>query len=200
MANQNLNPWSTPPQFVSTGEGGARVSSGAGPALPGGFPGEGGAPPPPSPGFLRTVPQPVSVKPPGIGHDFLEGTQVTGVTSASGPASLATFSMPAGNRGWVRSLILQVNGLLLTSQISFSLQVNNTPVPGLGIIPVFAAVLTVYIQSWGPEEVFVDVAPDTQVQLLATVADAGTYTLGGLMHGWYVPAQVADAFAQGWGA
>jgi hypothetical protein len=153
-----------------------------------------------APGFTRTVPQPLLVKPP-VGIDFLEGSNLTGVNVAASPAQFFSFRVPLGSVGWVRSIFIQVNGLLATSLITFSLQQDSQPIPGWGTIPIPAATLGVFALTYGPDEVFSQLRPGGLLTLSATVTapDAAAYAMSGVVHGWTVPAGIADAFELGWG-
>ncbi|KKM75383.1 hypothetical protein LCGC14_1390730, partial [marine sediment metagenome] len=158
-----------------------------------------GTPPELPAGFFRSVPQPSVVKPPGVGIDFLLGDQLTGVNIAASPARIMAFRVEKGGGGGVRSIFMQISGLLATSNITFILAVAGIPVPGFGAIPVAPAVLGVSITNFGTDEVWVEIPPGKEVTFDVTVADAAAYNISGLIHGWQVPAPMANQFAEGWG-
>jgi len=191
--------WKTPPQFLATAEeaarGGARPGGGAAPLPFGGGGAGGGA----LPGFVRTVPPVNEVKPPQ-GQDFIVGGNVAGASVATTPAVLpgTAFLVPQGSVAYIRSLVLQVQQVLGTSDIAFAVRVDGTPVPGWQRIPVLPAVIAVWAQSWGPEEVYIEVQPGRTVEVSVTVLDGGAYNVGAILHGWIVPSALADASRAGW--
>ncbi len=146
------------------------------------------------------MPPPTVVKPP-VGIDFLEGSNLTGVNIAASPARFFSRTVPLGAVGWARSIFVQINGLLATSLISFSLRVDGLPVPGFGNIVIPPATLGVFALSYGPDEVYVQIRPGGVLTLEATVSapDAAAYAMSGIVHGWTVPAGIASAFDKGWG-
>jgi len=191
-------PWRTPPQFVATpgepSKGAARPGGGAAP-LPFGGGGGGGA----LPGFVRTVPPVNEVKPPQ-GQDFIVGGNLAGASVVTTPAVVTgvTFTVPLGSVGYIRSVVFQVQQVLVTSDIAFAVRVDQTPVQGWARVPVLPAAIAVWSQSWGPEEVYVEVQPGRTVDITVTVLDGGAYNVGAIMHGWTVPSALADASRAGW--
>ena len=109
-----------------------------------------------------------------------------------------TFTVPVGSVAYIRSLVLQVQQVLGTSDIAFAVRVDATPVPGWQRIPVLPAVIAVWAQSWGPEEVYIEVQPGRTVDVSVTVLDGGAYNVGAILHGWIVPSALAVASRAGW--
>jgi len=191
-----LKSWRTPPGFDSTpgvaGQGGIHplsLSSPSGGLLPGGV----------APGsFTRTVPPILQVKPPQ-GVDFAPGGSGS-FNSANTPATVTgvTVDVPLGSVAYLRSFVLQVNTLLPVSAITFAVRANGVPVAGFDQLYVIPANLAVWNESWGPDEIFLEIAPGTTLDIAVTVTDAATYTIGAAMHGWYVPLELVQSFDQGW--
>lgn len=160
----------------------------------GGGPGAGFAPPPPAPALQ--VPPWFLVKPPEAA-DFTACGRVAGLTSAAGQTVLtgSTVQIPANNVPVIRSLTLEVNNLLSTSDIDWRLRVNGNPVEGwapLTVFPRSAATITV---AYGPEETFIILPEGALIDVTAQVHDAGTYDVGAHLHGWFVGADVAERHA-----
>ena len=203
-AEDTLQPWGTPPSLTSVPEGSSgpvppavRAAGGMAPLNPTPSPGGGGV----APGFLRTVPPVLEVKPPS-GVDFnVPGNLVAQTTALTTPAIVVggcAFTVPDGSVAYVRSFVLQVQNLLPTSAITFSLRVDGAAVPGWDNIFVLPSNLATWIATYGPDETFLEVRPGKTVSIFVTIADAGVYSLGASMHGWTVAQQTADAFAEGW--
>lgn len=196
-----LEPWSTPPQFVAVpGDAAARAApraAGAGGAavlpFPGAGAGAGGV------GFTRTIPPVNEVRPPA-GTDFIVGGELAGATAATTPAVVpgVTFTVPLGSKGYVRSITLQVQNVLVTSVIRWALRDNAGAVPGWQSIPTLSGAIAVWSQSWGPDEVYVPIEPGHTVDVSVTVTDGAAYTVGAIIHGWVVPIELANASERGW--
>lgn len=198
--NEDRWDWRSPPQFGSGfGAAAGRVPGGGG--APGGFPGAPGPLPGASSPFVRTVPQPLVVRPP-MGLDFHGSGQLTGATNATTPAVIpgVTYTVPLGSTGYLRSFTLQVLQLLPTSSIFWSVRIDGNPVPGLSLILTLPGNIAVWSQSWGPDEIFVEIPPGKTVDIQVGVTDAGAYTVAALFHGWSVPTEIANAAAAGWSA
>lgn len=108
-------------------------------------------------------------------------------------ATIATFRIPRGSIGVVRSLSFQINNMLVTTIINFSLTINEAPVPGwtYSIFPRAAANVVV---SFGPEETFIKVPDGSLIGFQVTRQDAGTNLVGGLFHGWHFSKTIAAAY------
>ncbi len=173
-----------------------------GPPAPAAYPGfgqgrAGGAGGALAPLFVRTVP-PVSVVKPPTGNDFVKYTTTATVNAANSPFVVASYAVPDGSTGFLRSFELQVQNVLATSDIVWAIRIDRIPVPGLGAIPVLAAVIPVWSQDWSSDEVFLEIPPASTLDLVVTVNDGAAYAIGGLFHGWIVPTSIAQASRQGW--
>jgi len=202
-AETALQPWATPPALLGVPEGTTGAPSpsvlragGSAPLAP--TPGPGGAA---TPGFIKTVPPVLQVKPPS-GVDFaptgvLAGASIITTTPAAQVTGCA-FLVPNGSVGYLRSFDLQVNALLGTSLITFSVMIDGAAVPGLDALAVVGANVAVWIKSFGPDEIFLVVPGGKTLDIRVQVADAGVYLVGASMHGWTVAQATAAAFDAGW--
>lgn len=200
MPGRNLEPWATPPQFRTTPEGiadriRARQASTAVPLIPAADPSAG-----PGAGFLRTIPPPLQVLPPN-GVDFNRGGNLAGATSATTPAVVgaASYTVPQGSVGYLKSFDVQVSNLLPTSDIRFSLRIDGGSIPGWDDLFILPGNIAVFVKSWGPDELFLELPPAKTLDIAVTIADGGTYDIGAALHGWTVSQQAAETFAAGWG-
>ena len=202
-AETALQPWATPPALLGVPEGTtgppsrAVVSAGgSAPLAP--TPGPGGGP---VSGFIKTVPPVLQVKPPS-GVDFAPTGVLAGASIATTtPAAQVTgcvFLVPDGSVAYLRSFDLQVNALLGTSAITFSVMIDGAAVPGLDALGVVPAPLAVWIKSFGPDEIFLVVPGGKTLEIRVQVADGGNYVVGASMHGWTVAQATASAFDAGW--
>lgn len=206
MSNgSELKPWATPPSITAIPEGtsgrvppGVQAAGGAAPFMPTPAPGGGGV----AAGFLRTVPPVLQVKPPS-GVDFAPTGLLPAATAATTAGGVVvgtcTFTVPGGSVAYLRSFILEVGNLLPTSLITFSVRIDGASIPGMNALQVIPANLAVFILAYGPDEIFIEIPPGKVLEIAVVIADAGVYNLGASLHGWTVPQQTAEAFAQGWG-
>lgn len=143
-----------------------------------------------------SLPPPNSVKPPG-GHDFQVFSTVTAgpaVTPVAFTGARSTFLIPTANVGVIRSVVFLVNGLLTTSNVLFSVLFNGGGVEGWNGIPVLPRLASSVSSSYGPEETFIEVPENTTVSLSVTVTDGVAYQVSALLHGWFYPTELANAF------
>lgn len=145
---------------------------------------------------------PVSISKPPQGIDFLAYGTLTGASGAAFQTVLSTtgaVQVPNGRHGYVRSLVLQVLNVLATTDVVFQLRVNGAGVNGWAAIPVLPGVFTVWSESWGADELYVDIPAGMNVDVVVGVNDGGSYQLSAQLHGWHVPEAMAEASAAGWG-
>ena len=202
-AETALQPWATPPGLLSVPEGTSGAPSravvsagGVAPLAP--TPGPGGGL---VEGFIKTVPPVLQVKPPS-GVDFAPtGILPNASVATTTPAAQVTgcvYLVPDGSIGYLRSFDLQVNQLLITSLITFSVMIDGAAVPGWDALQVVPGNLAVWIKSFGPDEVYLVVPGGKTLEIRVQVADPGVYLVGASMHGWTVAQALAAAFDAGW--
>lgn len=126
---------------------------------------------------------------------------LTGATSGSTPAVLtgSAFTLPGGMVGVIRSIVLDVNSLLASSDITWTLRFNQSPVQGWDALTIFPRNVAAAQLAWVPEETMIPIPEATTVDFRGTIADGGTYTFGVAWHGWYYPQDVENRFEGAWG-
>lgn len=174
-------------------EGGARGTGQA--TIPNPVP--GGSPIPVSAGSPFGGPRfaiqsPYVVRPP-FAVDFKDQGDQAARTAVNSPTVLATFQTPTESVGVIRSIVLTVNNLLLTSDIFWSLLFNGSGVPGWQNLAVTPGAVPYFALSYGPDETYIRVPEGTRVDLSFTVnaGDAAAYLAGAQFSGWYFPKQMA---------
>lgn len=154
-------------------------------------------------GPAQVVVAPPSIQRPPQAQDFnLFGTLVGATTATTTWPTVVTgtaFTVPSGNVGVIRSLTVDVNTLLASSNIVWTLRFNGGPVEGWDALTLFPSNLARASLTWGPEETFIPVPEGAQVDVVVQVLDGATYTLGSSYHGWYYPVDLAERFAGAWG-
>lgn len=145
---------------------------------------------PGEPGTLTRFP--ANFVPPSTAQDF---SAAANASFGPGPLTqvIATFTIPRGSIGVVRSVSFQINNMLVTTLISFAVTINEAPYPGwtYSIFPRAAANVVV---SFGPEETFIKVPDGALVGFQVTRTDAGTNLVGGLFHGWHFSKSIAAQY------
>lgn len=116
------------------------------------------------------------------------------VFDGTGGGRDATFVVPRTNVGAIRAISILANGLLVTSNISWSLLFNNRPVTGWNDITINPRAAGSVEVSWGPDETFIPVPENTTIEWRVQVFDAGTYQLSVQMHGWFYPISIHQRY------
>ena len=113
----------------------------------------------------------------------------------STPASSAIVAAcPQNSIGYIRSIQFDINDVVATTLVTFSLLFNEAPVPGWNNIRVFPRVASSVSISYGPEETFIRVPDGQTIALRVTVTDANTYVVGALYHGWHFSKSLAGDY------
>lgn len=148
-------------------------------------------------GRAFSIPSPYEAKPPG-GIDFNTQGDGAGFTNANTPAVIpgCAFTLPQASAGVIRSLVLTVNNLVLTSDITWTLRFNGSAVPGWQGLGVTPGPVAYFALSFGPDETYIRVPDGATVDVVFTVnpADAGTYVAGAAFHGWYFGVEFASRY------
>lgn len=144
-----------------------------------------GAPPPPAPA-VRLWADPRDIPPPGaIGfRQQFQGSLGPGPVSQA----VAAFTVPPHSRGVVREFTADVNNLLGSSDITWSLRIAGAPVPGWTHrqFPFASPHVTIALIQQA-DRVYIEVPGGSTVDVLITVADGGTYLIGATIAGWTFP-------------
>lgn len=182
-----------PADIAAEGEGAGAPGAPGAPA--------GGFPPPPGMGgssATYALPPPTVHPPPQANQFRVQGINAAQVL-ADLEVTLATFNLPAGNVGVIRLIEFDVNSLLLTSIIDFRIRINGMIPTGWTWRP-FPTAAAFFAKEFPPESVLINVVEGARVDLTAQVLDAGTYTLGGDLQGWFYPLPLSVAYENAWRA
>lgn len=152
----------------------------------------------------RSVPNyvvgPPTVERPPNATDFFISPTLTGITLGSGPTVFGdTFEVPKNNVAVIRSVSILANGLLITSDLLWTLRFNEVAVTGwnrLTINPRAAGSIEV---SFVPEETFIPVPEGAIISWLFRVLDGGTYQVSVNTHGWFYPMTTQMLAAKAYG-
>lgn len=108
-------------------------------------------------------------------------------TVGPGPTSTVavTLTIPQHLRAVVREFVVDINNLLSTSDVSWSLQVNGGEVPGWTYrqFPFASPHVTVSLLSM-QDQWPIEIPGNAVVSVLVTVGDANTYSIGVNIAGW----------------
>lgn len=159
-----------------------------------GIPGQGGYP-------LFTVELPWVTKPPQA-TDFNLADTLAGRTSANTPALFpgAQQVIPAGNVAVIRAVSVLANGLLVTSDIQWTLLFNDVPKSGWNPITINPRAAGSVEVSWTPEETYIISPEGATIDWRVLVVDAGTYQVSVQYHGWFYPLTLHQAALAAMGA
>lgn len=141
---------------------------------------------------------PASFVPPPEAIDFRAG----GNNSVTGPATTAAIAnsavnIPRGTVGYIRSVTFNINNMIATTVVSFSVLLNGAPISGWNNISIFPRVAASVSVSFTPDETFIKISDGGTISLQVTVTDGGTYVLGGNFHGWHFSKRVAQDYGIG---
>lgn len=117
-------------------------------------------------------------------------------TPAVIPGSL--FVLPPNMVGVIRAVSLNINNLTAAIAPTWSLRFNGGSVPGWAPLTMFPRAAATISVAYGPDETFIRVPEETQVDFLFTVgpADPNTYQAGVTYAGWYFDTRYWDLFAR----
>lgn len=190
-------PHSVPTDIVrrARGAGSPGMMSTGGAPLP--FPGAGRPSPSAGPGQLF-APVPWQVRPPGSREIQIDANGA-GYNNVTTPAVIAgsAFPVPQENVGIIRSVTLNLNGVLATTAIQWAFRLDGVPVEGWNALTIFPRAAASVSITWGPGETYIPIGTGQTIDVLVTVlpADGATYAAGITYHGWTYPKRLADAFS-----
>lgn len=135
---------------------------------------------------------PARFMPPPTAQDFSASANQS-VGPGPVTAVLATFQIPRGSVGVIRSLNFNINNMLATTVVALALTINQGVAPGwtYNIFPRAAASVAL---SFGPEETYIKVPDGSLIGFQVILTDAGTYIIGGTFHGWHFSKSVAAEY------
>lgn len=159
----------------------------AGGRVPGYFPGsvpQGAAPPVPAdvvgldPWYVTPSPSRFDLFASGI-------LSIDGAATAGAWQTVATEKLPAGVQGVYRSFVMIVVGTVTAgTRVDARIVVDTTPKPGWDVVPIPAVPATSATLAFGPDETFVMLPANADVQLQARVTDGLVYQVQLIARGW----------------
>lgn len=156
-----------------------------------------GAPRASTPQRTQNIPPPWVVRPP-MSREINIDASGTGYNNVTTPAVIvgSAFTVPPDNVGILRSVVLNVNGMLATSQLQWSFRTNGNPVEGWNALTMFPRAAGSVSIAYGPDETFIRVPLGATIDVFLTVdpADGATYQAGITYHGWHYPKRIDDLF------
>jgi hypothetical protein len=99
--------------------------------------------------------------------------------------------------GIIRIAEFDVNGLLVSSNITFRIRVNGSIPPGWEWTP-FATAAAFFAKEFPPNYTYIRVEEGAQVEVTAQVFDAGTYDVGADVGGWFYGSELRDGYEAAW--
>lgn len=151
------------------------------PTRPGGAKLEGGIKPPDGVAF-----DPYYFPPSGSQQFNLRAAQaIVGAATTYAPAGLVQ-ALPHNMVGVIHTIGLQLDGIALTTNVTWSIQTNGIPIPGFGAIaiPGISGVAAA-VREWPVVRIAVPV--EGIIGVVITNFDGGSYTATTTLYGWWWP-------------
>jgi len=145
--------------------------------------------PPPERGLVPLWADPRDAPPPGsIGFRAQQQQTFAGPTSAA----LAAFSSSSRSLGVIREYSLEINNLLASSVITFTLRVNGAAVPKWTYAQFPFSTPHISVSLLEPtDRDYIELPMNAQVDVFVNVADAASYLIGVSYSGWTYPQDLA---------
>jgi len=148
-------------------------------------------------GLTRSVPPPYQIRPPQAREINVEANS-TGFNNVNTPAVIpgSVFNVPTDNVGVLRSVVLSVNNLLVTTALVWRLRFDAVPVQGWNALTVFPRNAGSVSVAYGPDETYIYVPDGVTIdaEIIVGAADPNVYQAGIAFHGWYYDKMLAAAF------
>lgn len=113
---------------------------------------------------------------------------IEGQVSSPGAGTLvitgAAFTIPSNTLAIVRSVTIYVQNMLATTNVTFTLFVNTSPVPGYQGLTIFPGASPRISNTF---DSFIRIIGPANISAQATNIDGGAYLLGLAFSGWYWP-------------
>lgn len=139
---------------------------------------------------------PTYFRPPGAATDFYGSSGTAGVSldNASSPVLLASFQLPVGQVGSIRSVAFSVNQLTTASRIRWFLRADGSPVPGWTDRTVFPRTVTSFSDFTDFMQLVIPAGSLIEWFGSVDAADAATYQAGLEFTGWYYDERIQQAY------
>ncbi len=144
------------------------------------------------------IPVPWLVPPEGSSEININAS-LAGFNAANTPAVIpgSQFALPENHVGVLRSVVVSVNTMVITSALVWRIIENGNPIQGWNNITIFPRAAASVSVAFSPDETFIRLSTGAElsVEIVVLPADPLTYQAGVSYHGWSYPVSVADRFA-----
>lgn len=147
---------------------------------------------------VYSLPPPTESPAPGATYFRVQGRNAAQL-AAAGEVVLDEFQLATGQVGAIRIVEFDINGILISSDLTFRIRVDGSIPPGWEWQP-FATGAAFFAKEFPPESTYIRIPETGLIQVTAQVADAGTYDLGADLQGWQYGAELRDGYEAAWGA
>lgn len=116
-----------------------------------------------------------------------------GSVNSAGPQSNillpgASVQLPKANTGYIRSVSINIANMLQTTNVTWTVFINTSPVPGFTNLSIFPRVADGVTDEF---DCVIRVSQGALVTIRYSNLDGGTYGIGASLSGWYQPLQSA---------
>lgn len=185
MGNEDYS--GRPPDVALTqGQGGAPgVPRGTRPPLQ--IPGPSPSGPP-----AQVVALPPHIYAPAQAVDFNRAFSGTGLNAGNTPTAPAalSFGIPPNNVAVIRSVTLNINNMLATTDVVWRIRVDQSPVEGWAPLTIFPRASASVSRSFLADETFIFFPDGGTIDVEIEVRDGATYHIGASYHGWFFNRQL----------
>lgn len=126
------------------------------------------------------------IPPPNRNDLFVDGIlSIDGAATAGAWQTVATGKLPSNVEAVFRSYVMIVVGTLTAStRVDSRIVVDTSPKPGWDVVPIPAVPATSATLAFGPDETFVMLPANAEIQLQARVTDGLVYQVQLIARGW----------------
>lgn len=124
-----------------------------------------------------------------------QGSIATAVVQANIAITNATQAIPDNTLAVVGSVTIQITNMLATTDVTYTVLVNQTPVQGYNGISIFPRVAPFVGNTF---DIPIRVRGPATIQVIFSNNDGGAYTVGAALSGWMWPV-TSDQRWKAWG-
>ncbi len=100
-----------------------------------------------------------------------------------------SIQLPPYNIGIIRSVSIYITNMLATTNVTYTLNINNAPVGGYSGLSIFPRVAPSISNSF---DSFIRVPQGAKITASFTNTDGGTYVVGFAVSGWFWPQEIGN--------
>lgn len=112
------------------------------------------------------------------------GSQATTVVQFNQTITGTTFTVPSSTFGVIRSVTLYITNMLTTTNVTYSLVINNSPVQGYNQLSIFPRAAPFVSNAF---DCMLRFSGPADIKMVFDNRDGGTYVVGGAYSGWFWP-------------